>query len=89
MTTVYKIRSKSNPEMYVDGTPHYPSYNKEGRVFKIGRLRAFLTAIINGQCDKYISLSDFEIVEIEMVIREVKEVHEVIKPDKLVKMLMK
>ncbi len=84
----YKIRSKSNPEMYLKGTPAYSSYDKTGRVFqKIGQLRAFLTAVINGHREN--SISDWEIVELEMVIKEVKGVHEVIKADKLLKLLTK
>jgi hypothetical protein len=33
------------------------------------------------------NMSDWEVVELEMVVKEVKEVHKVIKPEKLMKLL--
>lgn len=85
----YKIRSKDNPEMYVTGTPSYNSYAKSGRIFqKIGQLRTFLTLVMNDQrrCHR---ISEWEIVEIEMVVKEVKGVHEVITQKKLIELLTK
>jgi hypothetical protein len=85
----YKIRSKDNPERYVTGTPTYNSYAESGRIFqKIGQLRTFLTLVMN---DKYRfhKISEWEVVEIEMVIKEVKGVHEVITQKKLIELLTK
>ena len=75
--------------MYVTGTPSYNSYAKSGRIFqKIGQLRTFLTLVMN---DKYRchKISEWEIVEIEMVVKEVKGVHEVITQKKLIELLKK
>lgn len=83
----YKIRKKSDPEMYLKGTPYYQSYDKTGRIFqKIGSLRSFLTSVMNGHGNKS-NMSDWEVVELEMVVKEVKDIHKVIKPEKLMKLL--
>ena len=78
--------------MYVTGTPMYQSYDKTGRIFqKIGQLRTFLTGVMT--TDEYMEnsgrITNWEIVEIEMVVREVKEVHEIITAKKLKELLMK
>lgn len=86
--TYYKIRRKSNPEMFVKGTPYYLSYDKTGRIFqKLGQLRTFLTGVINANRNG--SMDDWEIVELEMVPKNVREVHELIKPERLVDLLKK
>lgn len=86
MTTYYKIRRKSNPEMFVKGTPYYLSHDKTGRIFqKLGQLRTFLTGVINA--NRTSNMDDWEIVELEMVVKDVKGVHELIKPEKLVDLL--
>lgn len=75
--------------MYVTGTPTYNSYDKCGRIFqKIGRLRTFLTLVMNDKhrCHR---ISEWEVVEIEMVVKEVKGVHEVITQKKLIELLTK
>ena len=87
MTIYYKIRHKETG-LYVKGTPHYPSYDGTGRIFqKLGNLRAFLTCIMNRQYGRPVHLGEWEVVELEMVIKEVKDVHKVVKPEKLIKML--
>ena len=85
----YKIRSKDNPVMFVSGTPHYNHYDNMGRVFQtIGKLRTFLTVVMKNQ-DLSHKISEWEIVEIEMVVKEVKGVHEVITQKKLLELLTK
>jgi hypothetical protein len=87
MTTYYKIRKKSDPTQFVKGTPGYPSYDQTGRIFqKLGPLRSFLTGVMN---DTYrtADISDWEIMELEMVVKEVKEVHEVISAKRLTELL--
>jgi hypothetical protein len=85
----YKIRSKDNPAMFVSGTPTYNHYDNMGRVFqKIGKLRTFLTGVMSNQHQSH-KISDWEIVEIEMVVKEVKGVHEVITQKKLIELLTK
>jgi len=85
----YKIRSKDNPVMFVSGTPDYNRYDNIGRIFqKIGGLRSFLTMVMNNQNQSH-KISEWEIVEIEMVVKEVKGVHEVITQKKLMELLTK
>lgn len=93
----YKIRYKDDPEKYVKGTPAYQSSDKTGRIFQsLGNLRSFLTGVMNS--DSYYSrkgetprnrIAEWEVVELEMVIKEVKGVHEVITQKKLIEMLTK
>lgn len=92
MTVYYKIRYKDDPEKYIKGTPYYQSYDKTGRIFQtLGQLRTFLTGVMNadGRSDGRNRVSEWEIVELEMVIKEVKGVHEVITAKKLKEMIMK
>jgi len=91
MTTFYKIRYKDDPEKYVKGTPYYLSYDKTGRTFQsIGALRTFLTGVMNCQYksvgDK---ISEWEIVELEVIEKDVKGIHEVITAKKLKELIMK
>jgi hypothetical protein len=94
---MYKIRKKDDPEMFVKGTPYYLSYDKTGRIFqKIGQLRSFLTSVINADTryskrdETHINrIADWEVVELEMVIKDVKGVHEVITAKKLKELIMK
>lgn len=84
---VYKIRSKANNEMFLNGTPTYNSWNKSGRIFQtMGKLRTFLTSAIARTAHNR-DISNWEIVEIEMVEKSVKGVHEVVTPKTLVKIL--
>ena len=89
----YKIRLKSNPEMFVKGTPYYLSHDKTGRIFQtIGKLRTFLTGVMNADSrsdNNRNRVSDWEVVELEMLVKEVKGVHEVISAKKLKELLMK
>ena len=97
MTTYYKIRSKSDPELFVKGTPAYQSYDKTGRTFHtLGQLRTFLTGVMN--TDSYYAkqderprnrVADWEIVELEVIEKDVKGVHEVITAKKLKELIMK
>ena len=85
---VYKIRRKSDPTKYVKGTPYYLSYDGTGRTFeKLGRLRAFITGVLNNHNREYIP--DWDIVELEVVERRVKDVHEVITQETLIKLITK
>lgn len=88
MTTkfLYKIQSKSKPDMFLKGTPYYHSYDKTGRIFSSLRaLRTFLTTVMNTR--RSADLDDWKIVELEMTVKDIREVHEVIKPEKLVTLL--
>ena len=93
----YKIRYKDNIEKYVTGTPTYTSSDSIGRIFQsLGSLRTFLTGVMKRDSRQNSwdtgsrnRLSEWEIVEIEMVIKDIKGVHEVITQKKLIEMLTK
>jgi len=93
MTTYYKIRKKDDPDLFVSGTPYYQSYDKTGRIFqKIGQLRTFLTGVMNADSRKDSGrnrVAEWEVVELEMLIKDVKGVHEIITAKKLKELLMK
>jgi hypothetical protein len=93
MTTYYKIRKKDDPEQFVKGTPYYLSYDKTGRIFQsLGKLRTFLTSVMNAddRGDAHRNrIGEWEVVELETVVKEVKGVHEVITAKKLKELLMK
>ena len=83
----YKIRSKNDPSQFLKGTPVYHTYDKTGRIFhSLGALRTFLTGIINNEYRKN-NIGDWDIVEMELCEVAVKQVHEIIKPEKLIKLL--
>ena len=93
----YKIRYKDDPEKYIKGTPAYQSYDKTGRIFQsLGQLRTFLTSVMNADA-RYSKrdethknrVAEWEVVELEMVVKEVKGVHEVITAKKLKELIMK
>lgn len=85
----YKIRLKSDPELYVKGTPVYHSTDNTGRIFqKIGQLRSFLTQVMNSSYRK-VDLSNWEVVELEMVVKDTKAVHEVLTAKRIKELLMK
>lgn len=82
----YKIRKKSDPDMYVSGTPLWHEYRKTGHFFEtIGQLRSFLSGTINRGKD----LSDWEVVGVEIVVKETRGIHEVLTAKKLKEILMK
>lgn len=93
MTTYYKIRSKENPEMFVKGTPYYLSYDKTGRIFQtLGKLRTFLTSVMNADYrgdEARNRIANWEIVELETMVKDIKGVHEVITAKKLKELIMK
>jgi hypothetical protein len=90
MTVYYKIRHKETG-LFVKGTPHYLSYDGTGRIFqKMGRLRAFLTGVMNcqyGRYSRHVDLGEWEIVELEMVVKDTKEVIDVVDSKKIVEIL--
>jgi hypothetical protein len=87
--TYYKIRSKSNPGMYVRGTPAYHSFDKIGRIFqKIGALRSFITQVMNSHYIKA-DITDWEVVELQMVITSTKDLHEMLSAKKIKELLTK
>lgn len=97
MTTFYKIRYKDDIEKYVKGTPSYQSFDKTGRTFQtLGQLRTFLTGVMNEDSNysKYHNghrnrVANWEIVELEVTEKDVKDIHEVLTAKKIKELLMK
>lgn len=83
----YKIQSKINPDMYLKGTPMYHHYDKNGRLFgSIGALRTFLTGVMNNEHRRK-DLANWKIIEIELTVTDILELTDVIKPEKIMKLL--
>lgn len=84
----YKIRKKSDPELFrkADGT-----WNKSGKVYDtLGKLRATITNHMNSSSEYYrAKLQDFEIVEYEVRVKEVKQLIDIIDPKKVWELLKK
>lgn len=86
----YKIRLKNEPDKYVKGTPAYLGYDQVGRIFqKIGQLRSFITQVMNRSRGSPIDLSTWEVVELEMVVKQTKNVHELMSTKKIIELLKK
>ena len=84
--TYYKIRSKKNPELFRKADA---SWNTSGKVYDtLGKLRATITNNLNSYSEyTREKVQDWEIVEFEVVVKEVRQLHEVIKPERLVDLL--
>lgn len=83
----YKIRSKSNPELFHKGGV-YDNWSKTGKVWStLGQLRSMITMNMNDY--HATDMTDWEIVEYEVTEKAVKDVHEVISQKRLVEMLKK
>ena len=86
--TYYKIRRKSNPELFRMANG---SWNKSGKVYDtLGKLRATITFNMNNSSD-YVreKVQDWEIVEFEVRVKEVKQLFDVIDPKKVWDLLKK
>lgn len=90
----YKIRKKSDPTMFrLAGSE--PKWNKSGKVYDtLGKLRSAITNCMSA--DKSLrrfglkpmnDFSDWEIIEYEVVEKDIKSVHEVVKPEKIMELL--
>lgn len=86
--TYYKIRSKKNPELFrkADG-----SWNGSGKVYDtLGKLRSTITLNMNSYNDyTRKQVQDWEIVEYEVRVKEVKHLADVIDPKKIFELLGK
>lgn len=84
----YKIRSKKDPELFrlADGR-----WNKSGKVYDtLGKLRATITYNMNSSSDyTRKQVQDWEVVEFEVRVKEVKQLIDVIDPKKVWEMLQK
>ena len=86
--TYYKIRKKSDPTQFrkADGT-----WNGSGKVYDtLGKLRATITNHMNSSSEYYRArLQDFEIVEYEVRVKEVKQLIDIVDPKKVWDLLKK
>lgn len=86
--TYYKIRKKSDPEMFrmANGC-----WNKSGKVYDtLGKLRATITFNMNSSSDHTRKqVQDWEVVEFEVRVKEVKQLVDVIDKKKIWEMLKK
>ena len=84
----YKIRNKNDPELFrkADGT-----WNKLGKVYDtLGKLRTVITFHLNSTSEyQRNQLNNWEIVEYEVQVKEVKQLHEIVKPEKIFALLKK
>lgn len=89
MTTYYKIRKKSDPELYLKGTPASFRYDKSGRIFSTrGQLRTFITSVLNSYSEfARRDLGEWEVVELEMRVADIKPLADVMDPKKVWEML--
>ena len=87
----YKIRSKSTGKFRMKGGE--PHWNKTGKTFEtLGRLRQMITHCMSYNDRRYGQQNDFgdwEIIEYEVIEKDVKGVHEIIKPEKIMELLKK
>jgi hypothetical protein len=78
----YKIRKKSDPELFrmANGT-----WNGSGKVYDtLGKLRAVITQHMNSWSDHYrAQIQDWEIVEYEVQVKEVRQLVDVVDPKKV------
>lgn len=86
--TYYKIRKKSDPTQFrkADGT-----WNTSGKVYDtLGKLRAVITQHLNSTSDYYRGkIQDWEIVEYEVCVKDVKQLIDIVKPEKVWNLLKK
>jgi hypothetical protein len=86
--TFYKIRKKSDPTQFrkADG-----SWNGAGKVYDtLGKLRTAISLNMNSHRDYIRSqVQDWEIVEYEVCVKEVKHLADVIDPKKIFELLGK
>ncbi len=84
--TYYKIRKKSDPTQFrkADGT-----WNTSGKVYDtLGKLRATITNKMNSSYTRD-EVQNWEFVEYEVSVKEVKQLIDVVKPEKVWEMLKK
>jgi hypothetical protein len=84
--TYYKIRKKSDPTQFrkSDGT-----WNQSGKVYDtLGKLRTTITNWMNSDYHRQ-GLNDIEIVEYEVRVKEVKQLIDIVKPERVWELLKK
>ena len=83
----YKIRKRGEwPEQFSKGTMYY-QWSTKGKTFDtIGKLRSYITRCMN---DDYMRkyLHEFEVIEYEVSQRSIKELVDIVKPEKIMELL--
>ena len=86
--TYYKIRKKSDPTQFrkADGT-----WNSSGKVYDtLGKLRAIITQHMNSTNEYYREkIQAWEVVEFEVRVREVRQLIDIVKPERVWNLLKK
>jgi hypothetical protein len=86
MTFYYKIRSKKNPELFRMANG---KWNKHGKVYDtLSKLRSVITMNMNSDYHRQ-QVQDWEFIEFTVSVNEVKQLIDVIHPDKIFEMLKK
>ena len=88
----YKIRSKSTGKYRCAGGD--PKWNSTGKLFdSIGKLRQMIANCMRHNSYPRVlhknDFSDWEIIEYEVIEKDIKGVHEIIKPEKIMELLKK
>lgn len=97
MTTIYKIRHQktncwSRGGVFVSGDGTGGTWTEDETKAKswntLGKLRSHITSHMSKyNWDRGTDMSDWEVVEYQLVVKEAKPIHEVIDPRKLIKIL--
>ena len=86
--TYYKIRKKSDPTQFRMSTG---SWNQSGKVYDtLGKLRAIITQHMNSSSEwTRAELDNWEIVEFEVQVKEVKQLIDIVDKKKIWDLLKK
>lgn len=86
--TYYKIRKKSDPTQFrkADG-----NWNTSGKVYDtLGKLRAIITMHMNSHSEYHRNqIQDWEFVEYEVSVKEVRQLIDIVKPERVWNLLKK
>lgn len=90
MTVIhYKIRKRSDPELFSKGTM-YNQWDKKGKTFDtLGKLRSYITRCMNEHSYMSKFVGEFQIVELEVRETAVKELVDIVDPKKVWDLLKK
>lgn len=84
--TYYKIRKKSDPELFRMASGYW---NGSGKVYDtLGKLRTVITCHMNSDYHRE-QLRDWEIVEFEVQVKEVKQLIDIVDKKKIWDLLKK
>lgn len=80
----YKIQNRLRPDLFLAANG---SWNKAGKVYDtLGKLRSKITQTMNWRASE---LANWRVVEYEVQVRAVRDVHEVMTGQRLIELLAK